>query len=344
MGGTTVDAEIVPIDDETAAPDLDDADRLHAAGLMDSVRDFVDQSISENTARAYRADWQHFTEWCRRHAVSPLPASSETVAAYISGLASGEAAADDTSYTASTISRRLTTIRVVHGARGAGDPTDTELVKKTWKGIRRDDEVDVDQNGRRALLTPHIRKMVDSLDDETIKGLRDCAMILLGFATGARRSELAGLDVDDLDFRAEGLVVHIRRSKADQEGRGRTPSIHYGGEYCPVSTVQRWLHTGDIDDGAVFRTVDRWGNLRDNRMSGRSINRIVKSAAESAGLNSDRIGAHSLRAGHVTQRKVAGDADGAIMDQTGHSSESTMRRYDRRAKQFRHDVCESLGL
>ena len=312
--------------------------------LLDKVQEFVDQSVSENTKRAYRADWSHFRQWCDTHSVDPLPAQPATVASYISALASGDGTPDGEPFAASTIQRRLTSIRVLHRAQECDDPTDSELVEKTWKGIRRDDNVQVDQNGRAALLTPHIRRMVDSLDTDTVKGKRDRALILLGFATGARRSELAQLDVDDLDFRPEGVVVHIRQSKTDQEGTGRTPSLHCGGDWCPVAALEAWLDSSDLEDGAVFRTVDRWGNIRENRMSGRSVNRAVKSACESAGMDASQVGAHSLRAGHVTQRKVKGDTNDAIMHQTGHSSESTMRRYDRRAKQFRHDVTDSLEL
>lgn len=312
--------------------------------LAEKVRAFVDNSVSENTRRAYRSDWKHFRDWCVAHEVSPVPAGPETVASYLAAMASGAARPSGDRYTASTIQRRLTALRVLHRAQGHDDPTDSELVQKTWKGIRRDDDVQVTQVGREALLTPHIRQMVDEVDCDSLKGLRDRAIILLGFATGARRSELAALDVEDLDFRPEGVVVSIRSSKSDQEGVGRTPSVHHGSEYCPVRAVKEWIGAAEIESGALFRSVDRWGNIRGNRLTGTSINRIVKAAAESAGLDSSRIGAHSLRAGHVTQRKVVGDSNDAIMDQTGHSSQSTMRRYDRKAKEFRHDVSDSLGL
>lgn len=321
------------------------ADDTALADATERVQRYVEQSMSENTRRAYEADWSCFTEWCEVHSVDALPAAAETVASYISDLAAGEWGRSSDGYAASTIERRLTTIRTLHAARGESDPTEHEVVAKTWKGIRRDDDVQVNQNGRRALLTPQVRRMVDALDTDTTKGKRDRAIILLGFATGMRRSELASLDVEDLEFRSEGVVVHVRSSKTDQEGEGRTPYATFGNNgYCPVSALRAWLESVDFEEGALFRTVGRWGNARDNRMSGKSINRTVKGAAESAGLDASNVGAHSLRAGHVTQRKIEGESNDAIMDQTGHSSESTMRRYDRRAKQFRHDVTQSLGL
>lgn len=312
--------------------------------LLDRIQQFVNQSVAERTREAYRADWEYFADWCGRQELEARPAASATVAAYLSALADGSAARDGEPYAAATIGRRLTTIRLAHRAAGLEDPTDAELVDKTWRGIRRDDDVAVDREGRVPLLAEDIRRLVDALDEETLKGARDRALILLGYTTAARRSELAALDVGDLEFRPQGVVVQIRQSKTDQEGVGRTPTVHYADDYCAVSAVEAWLERAGLEDGPVFRTLDRWGNLRDNRLSGKSINRAVKAAAEAAGMDASQIGAHSLRAGHVTQRKVAGAADGAIMDQTGHSSASTMRRYDRRAKQFRHDVPGELGL
>jgi site-specific recombinase XerD len=325
-------------------PQVSDND-TDLAQATDRVQRYVEQSMSENTRRAYKADWRCFTDYCQARGAEALPALSETVAAYISELADGSWGQTDGGYAASTIERRLTTIRTLHRAKGHDDPTQSETVARTWQGIRRDDDVQVNQDGRGALLTEDIRAMVDHLDTDTTKGKRDRAILLLGYATGMRRSEIANLDVDDLDFRARGVVVHIASSKTDQQGEGRSPYATHGGEYCPVQALKTWIEAADIDEGPVFRSVGRWGNARDSRLSGKSINRIVKGAAEYVEhLDASELGAHSLRAGHVTQRKIEGESNDAIMDQTGHTSESTMRRYDRRAKQFRHDVSGSLGL
>ncbi len=318
-------------------PELATTDTTNDLELSQSVQKYVGQSMSENTLRAYQSDWNHFEAFCTEKGFEARPALPNTVAAYISHLA-------DSDYRASTIQRRLTSIRVVHRGNGFDDPTDSELVEKTWKGIRRDENVSVGKDGREPLLTSHIHRIVESIDTDTDKGLRDRALILIGYATGMRRSELSALDRDDLDFRAEGVLIHIRQSKTDQTGEGREVSVTYGGEFCPVQALRAYIDETGIESGAIFRTTGRWGNLRDNRMSGTSVGRTVKDRADEAGLDATNIGAHSLRAGHVTQRKVAGESNDAIMEQTGHKSETTMRQYDRAAKRFRHDVSSSLGL
>lgn len=329
-------------DSSLPAP-ADDTGQL--AHDSERVEHYVQQSMSENTRRAYETDWKCFESFCDSRGVSPLPAAAETVASYLSALADGTWGRCDDGYAASTIQRRMTTIRVIHRARGHDDPTDHEAVAKTWKGIRRDDEVQVAQGGREALLSADVRAMVDALDTSELKGIRDRAILLVGFATGMRRSELADLDVDDVTFRARGAVLHIDSSKTDQEGKGRKVSMEYGGDYCPVEALRTWIVEAELEEGPLFRTVGRWGNARDSRLSGKSINRAVKSAAESiVHLDEEEVGAHSLRAGHVTQRKIEGESNDAIMQQTGHSSESTMRQYDRKAQLFRHDVTQSLGL
>lgn len=313
------------------------------ARISERIRQRIADAPADNTHRAFRADWTHFADWCDGHGLSALPAALETVAGYLDALATGAARATGKPYAASTIQRRIVTIGFFHRGELDCDPTKAEVVRQTWKAIRKDDEVKVRQEGREALLTPQIRQMVDALDLETDKGLRDRAVILLGFATGARRSELAALDVDDLDFRAEGLAITIRKSKADQEGKGLTPTVHYGGEYCAVRAVRGYLEAAEVDAGPVFRSCGRWGNVRDRRLSGRTVNRIVKGAAEAAGLDATGIGSHSLRSGHVTQRKISGDSNEAIRTQTG-QSDSTLRRYDKRAEEFRHNVTDALGL
>ena len=310
--------------------------------LEREVLKYIESQENEATKEAYFYDWKHFTEWCAEEGYRAMPARSAVVATYLQQMATGEMGRE---YAASTIRRRMTTIRKMHREQEHDDPTASSLVDRAWKAIRSDSGVQVAQEGKRALMSEQIRQMVDEIDTETTKGLRDRAVLLMGFVGGMRRSEIAALDVGDLEFAPEGLEVTIRESKTDQEGKGHdvylTPGSTEG--LCPVEALRSWLGAAEIDEGAVFRNVGRWGNARDKRVSGKTINRAVKSAVEAIGLDPSKFGAHSLRAGHVTERKARGESDSAIMDQTN-QSQSTLRRYDRAAKRFRHDTSKSLGL
>ena len=106
--------------------------------------------------------------------------------------------------------------------------------------------------------------------------MRDRALLMLGFAGGLRRSEIVQLDVADLMLRPEGLQVHLRRSKTDQEGAGRKIAVPYGRtSACPVEAVRAWLLASGIREGALFRAVTR-GRAADRRLSDQAVSVIVK--------------------------------------------------------------------
>jgi site-specific recombinase XerD len=202
------------------------------AELAERWQFYVRQTKSLNTIRAYRADWQDFQSWCHQQRSDSLPAGAATIATYITCLA-------DQGCKASTIQRRLTTISQMHDAAGFESATKTKLVRTTMSGIRR--TIGVAQIGKQPLLTTDIRSMCDALGDD-LAGLRARALILLGFAGGFRRSELAGLRWHDIEFKSEGLIVSLVRSKVDQEASGRNVGIPYGSNpnTCPVRGLAAW--------------------------------------------------------------------------------------------------------
>src|SRR5579872_6039512 len=184
---------------------------------LDRAREFARHSKAENTLRGYRSDWRDFCGWCERNGRGPLPASPEVVASYIAECAGR--------LKVGSIQRRLNAIAEAHKAVGLDSPTAAGIVRNTLKGIRRTMGTATVQKA--AALTDDIRAMVDSTDSGLI-GLRDRALILLGFAGAFRRSELVGLGVEDCAFGKDGLTVTLRRSKTDQEGHGRKIGIPYG--------------------------------------------------------------------------------------------------------------------
>jgi integrase len=196
-----------------------------------------------------------------------------------------------------------------------------------------------------AALTDDVRAMLDATDVGMI-GIRDRAIILLGFASAFRRSELVGLNAEDCTFSKDGLTITLRRSKTDQEGAGRKIGIPYGSnpETCPVRVLQAWTEGASITTGPLFRSVSRHGQVQPGRLSGVDIAPIVKKLAQRAGLDPAKYAGHSLRAGHATSAAIAGASERSIMNQTGHRSVQMVRRYIRDGSLFRENSAGKLGL
>ena len=176
---------------------------------------------------------------------------------------------------------------------------------------------------------------------------RNSALIALGFAGAFRRSELAGLTVDDLEWvtrnEKQVLVVRLKRSKTDQTGKGLEKAIFpaENPEICPVALLKHWLSLGRINSGPVFRRFKRNGYVSKNGLSDRSIAEIVKRMASDAGLNLD-VSGHSLRRGFVTTAIRAGKTERSIMHQTGHRSTTTLREYFERESVLEDNAADGL--
>jgi integrase len=303
--------------------------------LLEQARRFIRASKAENTIRGYQDDWRNFCAWAEANGQPALPTSAEAVAAFIAECAGH--------LKPGSIQRRLNAISEAHKAAGLESPTHTGIVRNTMKGIRRTMGTAPDQKA--AALTDDIRAMVDVVDHGII-GARDRALILLGFAGAFRRSELVGLDVEDCAFGKDGLTITLRRSKTDQQGAGRKVGIPYGSnpDTCPVRTIQAWLELAGIGSGPLFRSINRHGQVQPGRLSGIDVARVVKKLAIRAGLDPARYAGHSLRAGHATSAAIAGASERSIMNQTGHRSVQTVRRYIRDGNLFRENSAGKLGL
>lgn len=306
--------------------------------LIQKAKTFVAAAKAPATLRAYRNDWRDFESWCRAHNLPSLPSTPETVALYIADRASTLASG--------TIARRLTSITKAHQAAGFSDsPATTRhfVVGETLKGIRR--TLGTAQHGKDPLLSADIRRIIAARRGDLI-GLRDSALVLVGFAGGFRRSELTLINVCDLKLSADGVVVIVRKSKTAQEGARREVGLPFGASQktCPVRSLQQWLAASGISDGPVFRAVGRYGHVSRRGLHKDSIGKLLKRAAARAGMNVDPLGGHSLRAGCVTQAAMNGVREFIIMKQTGHKTIATLRRYIRSGEIFRENAAAGLGI
>lgn len=310
-----------------------------AAGevLSAEARGYASRSSAENTRRAYRAAWADFTTYCDVAGVSPLPASPETVGSYLAARAA--------TVKASTLALRLVAIRQAHRLAGHRLDTGHPAIRETVKGIRRTHGAAVAK--KEAATTTHLRDAVDRLAQAPgLRPLRDRAVLLVGFAAALRRSELVALDVADLRFVAEGVVLTLRRSKTDTEGQGAEIAIPYGASdrTCPVLTLEAWLRAAAITAGAIFVSVTRHGRATGTRLSDRDVARVVKAAVGAAGYAPEGFGGHSLRSGFITSAARAGVAERSIQNQSRHKSLPVLRGYIRRGSLFMDNAAGRVGL
>lgn len=301
---------------------------------MEQAREFADSAKSANTRRAYRSDFQHFATWCSDRALSSLPATPETMALYLTDLAA--------TYKMATIERKRAAIVEAHKLANYESPTGG-TARVVMQGIRR--KLGKAQKRKTAATVPHLVRMVSTCEDTTL-GIRDRALLLFGFAGAFRRSELVALDYDDLEMVPDGIAVTIRRSKTDQVGEGRKVGIPYGDNQrtCPVRALTVWLKLAGITTGAIFRSVDRHGNISPKRLTAQSVALVVKKAANACGLDESLFAGHSLRAGLATSAAAAGVEERAIANQTGHRSTTILRRYIRDGSLFTNNAAKKVGL
>lgn len=285
------------------------------------------------TRRAYSADWADWSSWCAMADVAPLPASPTALGAYLADRAGHLSVA--------TVARRLSAIATAHRQASVHLDTRHPAVRDVMKGIRR--EHGTAPQRARAATTSVVRALAETCDGSKL-GLRDRAVILLGFASAMRRSELVALTMADVEFSIEGVTLHIRRSKGDQAREGQMVGVLASGTAtCPVAALRAWLDVAGIIEGRVFRSLDRHGNLRP-AMTGEAVAMVVQRRAEMAGMDPAGFSGHSLRAGLATSAAAAGVAEHDIQRQTRHRSVTVLRTYIRHGSVFRNNVSGAVGL
>lgn len=361
MGAPTPDEALPRSEGKAPSPALLDTDsrgdrRLpgHLEDLAGRARGYVEAASSANTRRAYASDWRHFASWCRRQGLEMFPPDVQVVGLYITACASGKATGDKTPSSVSTIERRLSSLSWNFALRGQPLDRKDRHIATVMAGIRNKHASPPRQ--KEAVLPEDLIAMLETLDRGTLRGLRDRAMLLLGFAGGLRRSEIVGLDVgrdqtEDssgwVEILKKGMLVTLRGKTGWREveiGRGSSDAT------CPVVALQTWLKLARIAHGPLFRRVTGQGKyVGVERLNDQEVARLVKRTALAAGVRGDLtegergklFAGHSLRSGLASSAEVD---ERYVQKQLGHASAEMTRKYQRRRDRFRVNLTKASGL
>lgn len=326
----------------------------HLQDLTERARTYVEAASSANTRKAYASDWKHFSAWCRRQNLSPLPPDPQVVGLYVTACASGTAERGMKPNAVTTIERRLSAISWNCSQRGMALDRKDRAIATVMAGIRNTHATPPRQ--KEAILPENLIAMLETLDKGTLRGLRDRAMLLLGFAGGLRRSELVGLDLgrdqtEDssgwIDILDKGILLTLRGKTGWREveiGRGSSDAT------CPIVAIETWINFARIAKGPLFRRVR--GQSKDvgpDRLNDKEVARLVKKTALAAGVRGDlsegeraeKFSGHSLRAGLASSAEVD---ERYVQKQLGHASAEMTRRYQRRRDRFRINLTKASGL
>ncbi|MCA0340083.1 MAG: tyrosine-type recombinase/integrase [Proteobacteria bacterium] len=326
--------------------------------LTERARGYVEAASSANTRKASASDWKHFAAWCRRQDLSPLPPDPEIVGLYITACASGSAVGTATRNgkpnTVSTIERRLAAIGWNCAQRGSPLDRKDRAIATVMAGIRNRHAAPPRQ--KEAIMPEDLIAMLETLERGTLRGMRDRAMLLIGFAGGLRRSEITGLDLgrdqtDDgrgwVEITDKGVLVTLRGKTGWREveiGRGSSDAT------CPLVALDTWVRFARLAKGPLFRRVTGRGkDVGPDRLNDQEVARLVKKAVLAAGVRSDLpeaergqlFAGHSLRAGLASSAEVD---ERHVQKQLGHASAEMTRRYQRRRDRFRVNLTKAAGL
>ncbi|MEP3333623.1 tyrosine-type recombinase/integrase [Sedimentitalea sp.] len=319
--------------------------------LVETARDYAQQAASENTLKAYAKDWAHFARWCRLKGAEPLPPSSEMIGLYLADLAAPGNGSPALSV--STIERRLSGLGWNYTQRGFTLDRKNRHIATVLAGIKRKHARPPVQ--KEAILRDDILAMVATLPYD-LRGLRDRAILLIGYAGGLRRSEIVSLDAhkDDtpdsggwIEIFDDGALLTLNAKTGWREveiGRGSSDQT------CPVHALEQWLHFAKIDFGPVFVRTSRDGKRAlEARLNDKHVARLIKQTVLDAGIRADLpekdrlklFSGHSLRAGLASSAEID---ERYVQKHLGHASAEMTRRYQRRRDRFRVNLTKAAGL
>jgi integrase len=312
------------------------------AGLTDVDAARITAAIAaartESTRTVYAQAWSQWERWCAARGIPALPGDPLALCAYLTERAEAGKATG-------TLDMSCTAIRHVHRMCDVEDPVAAEAVRQVRRGLMRTYGA-APRRLARPLTVEEIRQILAGIDRSTLIGIRDAAIILLGYASALRRAEIVALTLADVEHKPAGLLLNIRKSKMDQEGHGQLVAVAHGQHAMtdPVAALGAWGTVRGGTAGALFTRI--WSSTVSlEPISGHVVSRMLRARAEAAGLDGTRITAHSLRAGHATAAALAGVPRDRIAAQTRHKDLTVLvNRYIRPLEALANTSSKDLGL
>lgn len=306
--------------------------------VVASVEQLTDQTSAyfrrgiegaDNTRIAYISDLQQLRKWLLQERLDDLPIPPTSLARYLSDQAN--------TYKWGTVIRRLAAVRKWHRLNGYPDPSLDETVRIVLEGIKR--SIGTEPTQAPAFDIQEFKEQVRSIPP-TPTGMRDRALLLVGFAGAFRRSELILMNIEGIQFTRQGAVLSYQGSKTNQYGQTEQKALFFSPDpdTCPVRALQDYVSVLERSTGPLFVRIRKGEQVTLDRLSDKQVARTVKLYL------GDGYSAHSLRASFVTVAKLAGADDSEIMQQTKHRTRTMIDRYTRVQQVVKHNAAIKLGL
>lgn len=290
--------------------------------MTSSTERYLNAARRESTQRRYRQAVEHFeNEWG-----GLLPASSETVVRYLAECAE--------SLSASTLRTHLAALAQWHQRHGFMDPTKAPKVRDVLRGIQAEHPRPVQR--AEALPLQALEECLSGLSEqatsiaagEGLRALRDQALILLGFWRAFRSDDLCRLRIEHIQVHTgRSLDIFLSSGKTDRDHRGRTVNVPALKRLCPVQAYEAWLHASGLQQGPVFRAIDRWGHVSQEGLNPNSVSRLLRMSFARNGLDGESLSGHSLRRGFATWASRNDWSTKALMDYVGWKDVQSAMRY-----------------
>jgi integrase len=330
----TEPSAIVWLDTELFGPlplPSDPALRSDTEAILARARQLANRSKATETLRSYRTSWKQWCGFCDLMGYQPLAGDAMAVGMFLAHLSLTKSLA--------TARTRLASVATAHRIAGVRLDTKAGPIASVLEGFKREQGVKPLKQAT-PLLAELLKRVLGAYAKDTPAHRRDKAILLIGFASALRRSEIVTLDLTDVESVPQGVLLHLGRSKTDQQGKGELIAIHRGtsSEFCAVTALDRWIETRGRKAGPLFIRLHRGGGVSTERLRPQAVSIIVKRAVLASGLNADTFSGHSLRAGLATSAALAGADLKDIMVQTRHRSHDIALRYIRRAEVWKDNV------